>query len=86
MASNREDMKKEVVDFLNKKYFEPKYNHLNNFEIFRSLDKILELMSDRELQLSILQIALFRQNSVKFDHPRLLELFKEISSNNFSHV
>lgn len=52
----------------------------------RSLDKTLELMSDRELQLSILQIALFRQNNITFDSPRLCALFKSISVKHFSQV
>lgn len=43
-------------------------------------------MNDRELQLSIIQIALFRQSNIKFDCPLLCKLFKSISAKNFSQV
>ena len=47
---------------------------------------MLELIPDRELQLSILQIALFDQNNIKFDYPLLSVIFKNLSAKNFSQV
>lgn len=43
-------------------------------------------MNDRELQLSIMQIALFSQQNLKFDYPHLSVLFKSVSAKNFSQV
>jgi len=85
MTSNYEDYRQEIVDFFNKKYNERMFILLYHSHK-RSLDKTLELMNDRELQFSILQIALFHQNNIKFDCPRLCALFKSISAKNFSQV
>jgi hypothetical protein len=60
--------------------------HINILFLKRSLDKMLEIMSDRELQLSIVQIALISQNNIKFDYPHLSDMFKRVSAKNFSHV
>lgn len=43
-------------------------------------------MNDRELQLSIMQVALFSQQNLKFDYPHLSVLFKSVSAKNFSQV
>lgn len=79
------DSRKKLLNFL--KISTPKTS-LCIFLSFskRSLDKTLELMNDRELQLSVIQIALFSQHNIKFDYPHLSVMFKSVSAKNFSQV